>query len=529
MKRLSLILLALAGLCAACDSSSQAPSQTGSDAAEPKGKQLMTQYCGACHSLPSPSDLDQKTWRDHILVRMGAYMGIYNDTKRYYDSVPAQWLEPGIGGQRVLAGGIYPKTPLLSRPDWETLRDYIIQNAPIATSPAPGMLPISKELPLFKGRKIEVDPNAQPLVSAVMIDTLSHRMYAAFFQQSVIEMNAQGKTVSQYDGLYGPVYMHHDAAGFTLAEIGSFKGSDHPKGSIRHAPDFKSLKTKKPEPAFDSLMRPLMAKWADLDQDGDLDAVLSEFGYHFGEMAWMERTADQKWLRHTLYPDDGTVSVQVADFTGDGLPDILSLKANADERVDLYTNKGHGQFEAQMLFRFNPTYGCTALEVVDWDRDGKLDFLVANGDNGDYPPIVKPNHGIRLYLNKGAGQFAEAHYWPMDGAYGMRVRDFDRDGDPDLAAVSFYPDYKMRPEEAFIYFENQGNMQFKALTFPDVGIGRWMVMDAGDIDGDGDEDIILGAFDVKSDDCKPETYDFWIQENAGVYLLENMLLPSKIP
>jgi FG-GAP-like repeat len=505
-------------------SCSQAPkdaADSGAAEGEPRGKQLMTQYCGGCHTVPTPSDLDQKTWRDHILVRMGAYMGIYNDNTQYYDSVPVKWLEPGIGGQRVNAGGIYPKTPVISRADWELLRDYILKNAPTITSPAPGILPIAQELLLFQARKIAVDPSLQPLVSAVMIDTLTHRMYAAFFQQAVLEMNPQGKTLSQIDGLYGPVYLHHDASGFTLAEIGSFKGSDHPKGSIMHAKDFKALKNHRARPPFDSLMRPLMAKWADLDQDGDLDAVLAEFGYHFGEMSWLERTTEEQFTRHTLYPDDGTVSVQVADFTGDGLPDILSLKANADERVDLYTNQGQGKFEAKMLFRFNPTYGCTALEVVDWDRDGKLDFLVANGDNGDYPPILKPNHGIRLYLNKGAGQFAEAHYWPMDGAYGMRVRDFDLDGDLDLAAVSFYPDYRARPEEAFVFFENQGNMQFKARTVPEVGLGRWMVMDAGDLDGDGDEDIVLGAFDVKSDDCSAATYDGWIQENAGILVLEN--------
>lgn len=483
----------------------------------------MTQYCGACHAVPAPSDLDQKTWKNHILVRMGAYMGVYNDNVQYYDSVPEKWLEPGIGGARVRAAGIYPAQPVINRADWEALRDYILKHAPTATTAAPGMLPISHSLDRFKATVLRPDAELQPLVTAVAIDpTHRNALHVAFLQQSLLEMSVTGQVRQQVEGLYAPVFIHHTAQGITLAEIGSMKGSDHPKGSIQRYASFGSISSKRPDVRFDSLMRPVMARWADLDQDGDEDVVLAEFGYHLGELSWQENLGNGRFTRHTLYPDDGTVAIHVADFTGDGLPDILSLKANADERVDLYTNKGGGQFEAQMLLRFNPTYGCTALEVVDWDRDGKLDFLVANGDNGDYPPILKPNHGIRLYRNQGNAQFAQAQYWPMNGAYGLRVRDFDLDGDPDLAAVSFYPDYKSRPDEAFVYFENQGQQQFKASTFADVGRGRWMVMDAADADGDGDDDIVLGAFNVKSDDCSEATYDQWMQDNVPVMFLENL-------
>jgi hypothetical protein len=522
MKLSRLCWIVLVPFIAACTGDGR-DSRTSQPPAEPKGKQLLTQYCGACHALPTPTDLDQKTWKNHILIRMGAYMGIYNDNVQYYDSVPAKWLEPGIGGERVMAAGIYPAQPLMSRADWEVLRDYIIKNAPVATVGAPGMLPIEKGLPTFKARVIQPDAELQPLVTAVGIDTVSRSVLAAWFQQSFLEMGMDAKVRNRIDGLYGPIFLNHDAGGLTMAEIGSLKGSDHPKGSVRRVSGFAGLKSARSGIRFDSLMRPVMARWADLDADGDEDAVLAEFGYHLGELSWQENKGGGKeWVRHTLFPDDGTVSIHIADFTGDGLPDILSLKANADERVDLYVNKGRGEFEAKLLFRYNPTYGCAAMEVVDWNRDGKLDFLVANGDNGDYPPILKANHGVRLYLNQGGGAFKEEYYWPFNGAYGLRVRDFDLDGDPDLAAVSFYPDYRMRSEEAFVYFENLGGMKFKARTFPEVGLGRWMVMDAGDVDRDGDQDIVLGAFNVKSDDASDATYDQWMKDNVPVVVLENV-------
>ena len=54
--------------------------------------------------------------------------------------------------------------------------------------------------------------------------------------------------------------------------------------------------------------------------------------------------------------------------------------------------------------------------------------------------------------------------------------------------MAFYPNYQGRSEESFIYFENTGGegYNFAPHTVPQVNISRWMVMDAGDLDGDGD-------------------------------------------
>lgn len=42
--------------------------------------------------------------------------------------------------------------------------------------------------------------------------------------------------------------------------------------------------------------------------------------------------------------------------------------------------------------------------------------------------------------------------------------------------------------------ENKGNYQFDALTIKESKTGKWMVMDVGNMDNDGDEDIIIGSF-----------------------------------
>jgi hypothetical protein len=521
MKRL-LTLCALVAMLTACNNAPQ-PDPIAQKPKHP-GQALHTTYCGACHAIPEPAELDKATWKNSILVRMGAYMGIYYDNVRYYDSVPAQWVEPGPGGERVRAGNIYPSKPVITREEFEQLRDYVLQNAPDKTLGPNKLLPIdAKGIPGFTPHLLRPDTQLlQPLLTAIAIDTTQHEIYAAYIQQEILRIQPQGRITQRIDGFMGPVQLLPRPQGITLLDIGSMGGSDDPKGLLVAGKDLKALKSR-PSTNMEALQRPVFAQYGDLDSDGDEDMVLCEFGYHFGELAWHEQTAAGKYTRHTLHPDDGAVCARIHDFNQDNQPDILVLTANADERLELYVNEGQGKFKKKLLFRFSPTFGCTYIELVDWDKDGQMDILMVNGDNGDYAPILKASHGIRLYKNLGALKFKEEFFIGMNGAYGLRARDFDRDGDTDIAAVSFYPDYKGRPEEAFIYYQNQGGNTLRAFTFPEVKLSRWMVLDAGDMDGDGDEDIVLGAFNVKSGDASDATYAAWMKENAPIVWLENTL------
>ena len=109
----------------------------------------------------------------------------------------------------------------------------------------------------------------------------------------------------------------------------------------------------------------------------------------------------------------------------------------------------------------------------------------------------------------------------MNGASKAIAKDFDGDGDLDIASISYFPDYSNTPEESFIYWENKGNYSFQPFSFKDAFAGRWLTMDAGDMDGDGDLDIILGNAKFPIGAVPGWLMKKWNQSSPSVLILKN--------
>jgi hypothetical protein len=306
--------------------------------------------------------------------------------------------------------------------------------------------------------------------------------------------------------------------------MGEFMPSDTPNGRLIR------LLQRGQDPGFDSyytilegLQRPTHFALADLNGDDSDDVVVCEFGYHTGQLAWFANNNDGTFDEHVLMPKPGAVRTYVRDFNRDGRPDIIALMGQGDEGIDIYYNRGNARFERERVLRFHPAYGSSYFELVDFNQDGHLDILYANGDNGDYYPTLKRYHGVRIFINDGSNAFTERYFFPLNGAYRAQAEDFDQDGDLDIAAISFYPDYKDRPEESFVYLENQGGLAFEARTFEGYDRGRWIVFDTGDLDRDGDADIVLGSFTAFT--AVGDTSGLrekWWREGSSIAILENM-------
>ena len=163
--------------------------------------------------------------------------------------------------------------------------------------------------------------------------------------------------------------------------------------------------------------------------------------------------------------------------------------------------------------------GSSYFSLFDFDKDGKQDILYTAGDNADYSPILKPYHGIYIFSQKENFAFEQTEFLALPGAYKAIADDFDLDGDIDIAAISFFPDYhasKVTDFALFIKSQNEFSMQGLDLHQN----GRWITMDSGDPDQDGDSDLILGslAFEVPQ---HPNLVNQWVKNGLPFLLLKN--------
>jgi hypothetical protein len=277
-----------------------------------------------------------------------------------------------------------------------------------------------------------------------------------------------------------------------VTEIGNVFPSDEKKGKLVLLEKIGA--ELKPRVLLENLQRPVSATFADLNNDRREDFLLCSFGNYVGRFSWFENLGSSKYEEHALVELPGAINALVLDANRDGLPDVFVLMAQAREGIHLFLNQGGGKFQDQTLASFHPAFGSTHLELADFNGDGFPDLLMSNGDNGEYLSPFKRYHGIRIFLNDGKNHFTESWFFPMNGAFKAIAADFDGDGDLDIAAISFFPDYRKSPEESFVYLENKGGLSFEPSSFPGCTSGRWLTMDVNDLDGDGDPDIVLGSF-----------------------------------
>lgn len=467
----------------------------------PDGAQLAKTYCSSCHVFPEPRLLTKIQWTHHVMPEMSKWLGV---ELANYEALP--------DGKILQEAGLFPNAPQLSQKEWFEIWEYYKAEAPEHPVAPPARPKVEAGLKHFRGRKVNFHAGA-PMISLVKIDPAEKRLYVGDAYANILgTLDASGKVVAK-ERIPSPVVnLQIIDKGLLLTLIGRFFPSDQTEGSAWRAPEGKAV--------LGQLRRPSDVRAADLNGDQREDLVVCEFGNRLGRFSWHENLGGGQYRMHGLLDRPGAIRSEVRDLNGDGKLDLLVLTAQAREGLYAYYNEGDGRFRVETILEQHPSFGYADFQLVDWDKDGDLDLLTANGDNGDNPTPGKAYHGVRLYLNAGKNRFNENYFYPLEGAYKALAADFDLDGDLDLAAISFYPDYS---RENFVLLENDGGLRFKAFTMEEAGTGRWMVMDAGDLDGDGDADIVLGSFVMGPTTIPtPATLrERWKNEGAAVLILEN--------
>lgn len=130
----------------------------------------------------------------------------------------------------------------------------------------------------------------------------------------------------------------------------------------------------------------------------------------------------------------------------------------------------------------------TGGALVDLDRDGWLDFVVANGND------MAQQH-VAVYYNRGDGTFPSLPNWQSsDSVYNghLDVADVNGDGWPDVAVATLGSGGSSTGPIARVYMNNHGTLSSTPSWSSPIN-GNAFGVAFGDMNGDGRPDLAVGT------------------------------------
>jgi len=222
----------------------------------------------------------------------------------------------------------------------------------------------------------------------------------------------------------------------------------------------------------------------DFNEDGNLDLVVT-LGDSF---------QNQENASLLLGKGDGSFRAPQVFYTGAFAEPVVSADFNGDKHLDLFfggsegssvvLGNGDGTFQPPVIYSTGGPSRITGVALADFNGDGNLDVAVANEDDAS----------IGILLSRGDGTFAPVTTLKVATfPYYIAAADYNHDGKIDLAlSFASYP-----TGGAIDVYLNNGDATFTLGSTYQVGTSA-LYMAAADLNGDGNVDLAMGAFETGS-------------------------------